>query len=245
MSSGAEVLGNGAIRRQKTLGMPGRLEPLHAILTLPRGARRVLTPVIEVAALPVLYSWQYLAFGRAIAFEFIRNDDPRHVPQPLQELTEKLLRRLLVASALHQDVKDVVILVHRTPQGMALPIDRHTHLVQVPLVARPRAAATQSIGIILPKLLTPLTDSFMGHGDNALEQQLLHIAVAQGKAIGEPDPVADDLAGKAVILVAFGVSRWRHVGCLSGGRLGLRGVIVVGIMSRAGKNGQQLDNAFR
>ena len=85
----------------------------------------------------------------------------------------------------------------------------------------------------------------MGHGDTALEQQLLPIAVAQGKAIGEPDPVADDLAGEAVILVAFGVSRWRHVGCLSGGRLGLRGVIVVGIMSRAGKNGQQLDNAFR
>ena len=56
MPSGAEVLGNGAIRRQKTLGMPGRLEPLHAILTLPRGAMRVLTPVIEVAALTVLYS---------------------------------------------------------------------------------------------------------------------------------------------------------------------------------------------
>jgi hypothetical protein len=124
MPSGAEVLGNGAIRRQKTLGTPGRLEPLHTILTLPRGAMRVLTPVIEVAALTVLYSWQYLAFGRAIAFEFIRNDDPWHVPQPLQELTEKLLRRLLVASALHQDVEDVVILIHRTPQVMALTMDR-------------------------------------------------------------------------------------------------------------------------
>jgi hypothetical protein len=70
MPSVAEMLGKGAIRRQKTLSMPGRLEPLHAILTLPRGAMRVLAPVIEVAALTVFDSWQYLAFGRAIAFEF-------------------------------------------------------------------------------------------------------------------------------------------------------------------------------
>jgi hypothetical protein len=29
--------------------------------------------------------------------------------------------------------------------------------------------------------------------------------------------MADDLAGEAVVLVAFGGSGWRHVGCLSSG----------------------------
>src|SRR5215467_9312606 len=145
--------------------MPGRLEPLHAILTLPCGAMRVLTPVIEAAALTVLYSWQYLAFGRAIAFEFICNDDPWHVPQPLQELTEKLLRRLFVASALHQDVEDVVILIHRTPQVMALPVDRHKHLVQVPLVPWLGTSTLQLIRVGLPKFPTPLADGFMGDVD--------------------------------------------------------------------------------
>jgi hypothetical protein len=55
--------------------------------------------------------------------------------------------------------------------------------------------------------------------------------------------MADHLTGEAMVLVAFGVSGWRHVRCLSEGWLGLRGVIAVGIMSRARKNGQQLDNA--
>src|SRR5262249_46662813 len=177
MPSGAEVLGNGAIRRQKTLGMPGRLEPLHAILTLPCGAMRVLTPVIEVAALPVLYSWQYLAFGRAIAFEFIRNDDPWHVPQPLQELTEKLLRRVLVAAALHQDVEDVVVLVDRTPEVMTLTMNREKDLIQVPLVTWLRASTLQLIGVVLPKLQTPLADGLVRHLDAALKQELLHIAI--------------------------------------------------------------------
>src|ERR687886_1289474 len=33
----------------------------------------------------------------------------------------------------------------------------------------------------------------------------------QGEAIVEPDAMADDLAGKAVMFVACGISGWRHV----------------------------------
>src|SRR5262245_47200195 len=69
----------------------------------------------------------------------------------------------------------------------------------------------QLIGVVLPKLQTPLADGFMGDVDPAFEQQFLHIAIAQGEAVVEPDPMADDLAGKAVVLVACGVSGWRHV----------------------------------
>jgi hypothetical protein len=51
----------------------------------------------------------------------------------------------------------------------------------------------------------------VGHHDAAFEQELFHIAVAQGEAIVEPDPVADDFARKAVVLVTFGVCGWSHV----------------------------------
>src|SRR5262249_32860185 len=54
MPSGSEVLGNGPIRRQKTLGMTRGFKPLHAILTLTRGTMRVLTPVIEIPTLAML-----------------------------------------------------------------------------------------------------------------------------------------------------------------------------------------------
>ena len=48
-------MGNGTIRGQKALGMPGRLKPLHTILTLPRGAMRVFAAVIEITTLPVFH----------------------------------------------------------------------------------------------------------------------------------------------------------------------------------------------
>ena len=54
---------------------------------------------------------------------------------------------------------------------------------EVPLVAWLGASTLQLIGIILPKLQTPLADSFMGDVDPAFEQQLLYSAVTQGEAI--------------------------------------------------------------
>jgi hypothetical protein len=48
----------------------------------------------------------------------------------------------------------------------------------------------------------------------AFEQKLLTVAVAQVKPIIEPDSMADNVAGKAVIVVPFGGSGRGHVGCL-------------------------------
>src|SRR5262245_24559942 len=213
MPSRSEVLGNGTIRGQKALGMSRRLEPLHAILTLPRGPMRVLTAVIEVATLPMFHPGQDLALGRAVALELIRDDHAWHVLQALQQLAEKLLRRLFVAAALHQDIEDVVVLVDSAPQVMALAIDHQEHLIQVPLVPWLGASMLQLIGVRLPKLQTPLANGLVGHRDTALEQDLFHVAVTQAEAVIEPNPMANDLTGEAVVLVAFRVSGWRHGGC--------------------------------
>src|SRR5215468_2247376 len=134
MPSRSKVLGNGAVGRQKTLGMSRRLKPLHAIFSLPCRPMRILTPVIEVAALAVFHPGQGLALRGAVALQLVRNDDARHVQQALQQFAEKLLRRLLVASALHEDIEDVVVLVDRAPEVMTLTINREKYLIQVPLV---------------------------------------------------------------------------------------------------------------
>src|SRR5215470_6753568 len=131
MPSWSEVLGNRTIRGPKALGGPRRLEPLHAICTLPRRPVRVLAAIIEVAALPMFYSGQDLALRRAVALELLGGDPPWHVLQALEQLAEKLLRRVLMAPALHQNVEDVIVLVHRTPEIMTLPIDRQKDLVDV------------------------------------------------------------------------------------------------------------------
>src|SRR5215831_4568222 len=129
MPSWAEVLGHGAIRGQKALGMTRRCKSLHAILTLPRGAMRDFAAVIEITTLPVFHPGQELALGGTVALQLIRNKHARDIPQALEQLTKELLGGLLVAATLHQDVEHVVVLIHGTPQVMALPVDRQKDLV--------------------------------------------------------------------------------------------------------------------
>src|SRR5215470_523138 len=94
---------------------------------------------------------------------------------------------------------------------MALTVNRQKHFIQMPFIARLRATATQPIGVILPKLPAPLADGFVGHCDAAFEQEFLHVAIAQGEAIGEPDAMTDNFTGKAVVLVTLGVGRRGYV----------------------------------
>jgi len=88
--------------------MPRGLKPLHMILALTRWPMRVLTAVIEIATLAMFNVWEYLALRRAVALQFIRDDHPWHILQPFEELTKKLLCRLLVAPFLYKNVEDVV-----------------------------------------------------------------------------------------------------------------------------------------
>src|SRR5262245_13061387 len=216
--------------------MPGGFEPLHAILALTRRPMRVFTPVIEITTLTVFHPGQYLTLGRAIALQFVRNDDARNVCEALEQLAKKLLRRVLIAPALHQDIENVVVLIDGAPQVMPLTIHCQKHFVQVPLVARPSAPVTELIGVGLPKFPTPFADSLVRHDDAAFEQEFFHVAVAQGEAIVEPDAMTDNFPGKAVVLVTLGVGRRGHVwlpilGCNGSGRDIVRGKYV---MAQAG-----------
>ena len=195
----------------------GFIDSLHA-LVLPFMTTRMLRALgmtllagsriaSEITTLPMFHPGQDLALGRAVALQFIRDDDPWDVLTPFERFVEELLRRVLIATALHQNVEDVVVLVDGTPQVMALPIDRQKHLIQMPFVPRARPSVLQLIGVRLPKLETPLADGLVGHVDAALEQEFLSIAVAQREAIIQPDAMTNDLPRKAVVLVAFGDQR--------------------------------------
>jgi hypothetical protein len=203
MPSGAAVLGDRPIGRQEALRMPCCLQPLHTALALTWRPLGVLTPILERAALTVLYAREAPALGRAIALQLIGEAPARPVGYPLEHLAKALLRRVLMAAALHQDIEDSVVLIHRAPQVMARAMEREQHLIQVPLIARARPPPPQPIGVVLPHLPPPWADRFVGHREAAFEPECFHVAVAQGEARGEPDPVADDFAGKAVVLVAF------------------------------------------
>ena len=101
------------------------------------------------------------------------------------------------------------------------------------------------MGLPLPKLPTPLADSFVGHDDPTGKQQFFNIVIAEADAVVQPDTMTDNLGGKAVILVALGVGRRGMSGYLSWGSMSHGGVITGGIMSWVRKQGQQLDNAHQ
>jgi hypothetical protein len=111
MPSWSEVVGHGAIRRQKTLGMPRGCASLHPILALACGPMRVLTAVVERTTLPVFHPGQDLALRCPVALQLLRDDHPGHVLQALEQLAKKLLRGLAVAPTRHEDVEDVVVLI--------------------------------------------------------------------------------------------------------------------------------------
>jgi hypothetical protein len=79
VASRSEMLGEGTIGGEKSLGMPWRLEPLHAPLPLARRLVGIFGAVVEIAMLAVLYVRQNLLLRCAIALQFIRDDDPWHI----------------------------------------------------------------------------------------------------------------------------------------------------------------------
>jgi site-specific DNA recombinase len=127
-------------------------------------------------------------------------------------LVELLIDRVLVDNG---DV-EIRYVIPTSPRGETTRFYQlRKDYFQVPFVAWLGASTFQPIHVVLPKLQTPLADGLVSHLDAALEQEFLHVTVAQREAIIEPDSMADDLAGEAVVLVAFGVSGWSHIGCFS------------------------------
>jgi hypothetical protein len=156
-------------------------------------------------------------------------------------MTRTLSQGLLVALTLHEDIKGIVVLIHGPPERETLTLDGQKAFIHGPFVPGLRPSAPEPISIILPELTTPLTDGFIGHDDAAFRQPLVHVAVAQGEARVEPDPMADDFRGKAVLCVALGVGRRVHVWLPVLVSIGYGGDIIRVIMSQGRKKGQQVD----
>jgi len=143
MPAWPDVVGHGAVGREETLRMPGGCAPLPVVRALPRQTMGVLTPVMQKATLAVCDPGQDLPLGRAITLYFLRDDDPWHVLQGLEQRAENLLRRVRSAAALHEHVEHVLVLIDDPTQGMPFTMDGEEDLVQMPCVARLRTPPSQ------------------------------------------------------------------------------------------------------
>jgi hypothetical protein len=87
--------------------------------------------------------------------------------------------------------------------------------IQVPFVSTTRTAATQCIGIGLPKLQTPLSHGFIGDDDPALSEKLFDITKTEREAEIEPHSMADNFRREAKTCVVGGKSVCFHEAILA------------------------------
>ena len=59
---------------------------------------------------------------------------------------------------LDKNIQYVAILIHCPPKVMEASVDFKEHLIQVPLVTRPRRSAAQAVGVCLTEFETPFSD---------------------------------------------------------------------------------------
>ena len=144
---------------------------------------RILSPVVEVAALAVLDPGQDLPLGRAIAGQLVRHEHAGHVPQTLEQLPEEALRRFGIPAALHQDVEHGTVLVDGAPEVVPLAADSEEHLIEMPLVPGSRPTPAQPVGEALRELQAPAPDRLVGEDDAALGQEQLDIAEAERERV--------------------------------------------------------------
>jgi hypothetical protein len=161
----------------------------------------MLRTVLEVPVLAVLHPRQHLWRRGAVASQLVGNDALRHIGQALQQRAEKPLGRLLVTSALDEDIEDMAVLVDGAPEIVTGAVDRQEYCIEMPRVARPGTPAAQLVGISLPKRPAPRAHRVVRPQHAALGHELFDIAIAQAKAEVQPDTVADDLGREPMALI--------------------------------------------
>jgi hypothetical protein len=107
---------------------------------------------------------------------------PRRVVPPSHGPSYESFGHVLIPPALHEDVDDEAVLVHRPPQPVSLAIDLQRDFVQVQLIARPTATPSQLLCEHRAELAHPLADRLIAHRHPPFCQQLLHIPQAERKA---------------------------------------------------------------
>ncbi len=165
---------------------------------------RDLTAIVEIPALPMLHARQDLTFRGTIGPEFIGHDHSRRVAQTLQQLAKEALGRLLVATALDQDVEHVAMLINGSPQIMEFASDTNEHFIQEPSVSGLRPPPLQRFGIGASEAQAPFTDSLVADHDASRREDQFDFPQAQTEAVIQPDGLIDDLGRIAEAPVGIG-----------------------------------------
>ena len=139
--------------------------------------------------------------GSPVAAKLVGYESARYPALTFQQFAEEALSRSTVSAALDQDVDRIAVLIHGSPQVVALTLDRDEEFIQVPGVAQTTLPSFQGSSVSRAEFATPLPNRLVGDNDTALSQQILDVAEAEGEPVIQPHGVADNQGWKAVAVV--------------------------------------------
>ena len=83
-----------------------------------------------------------------VAAQLVGHETRRFLPLTLQEFPKESPRRAPVPAGLDEDVDQITVLVNRTPEILALTVDRDEDFVQKPRISESTLSALQLPGVI-------------------------------------------------------------------------------------------------
>ncbi len=209
MAADTKEILDGSVHREKPLRVGSRFESAHLTLPLPGRLVRDFRPIVRVLVRAVDRRRHHGAAGGWVTAQFVGDQSSRDAALSFQQLPEEAEGGPPVAPRLHEDVEDVAVLVHSTPQILPPPLDLQEQLVEIPGVALAAPAVPQPARVVEPELPTPLPNGLVRHGDTPFGEEILDIPETHAETVVEPDSVTDDVRGKAVSAVAGRLARHR------------------------------------
>jgi hypothetical protein len=81
-------------------------------------------------------------------------------------------------------------------------VDFQEKLIQMPSITEATLPPLQFPGVVTTKLLTPMSNRFVGNNDASLCQQIFDVTETQAETMIKPDGMADDFRGEPMAVIA-------------------------------------------
>ncbi len=172
------------------------------IFSLSRRLMRHFGAVIRIDLIEVFHGRHDRAVRGGVALEFVGHQPSWFTALAFEEMAKEAFGRLFISPMLHENINRVAVLVHGPPQIVLLPLNRDKDFIKVPGISQTPLALFQLARILRPKLLTPLSNRFIGDGDAPFGEQLFDFTEAETEPMVEPDSVGNNFGRKAIALVA-------------------------------------------
>ena len=156
MSPDSKEILHHSVYRREPLHVAGRHDAPHLALPLTRRLVGDLSTIARVLISDVDYGRHHGAARGGVGTQLVGDQPARDTALDFQQRPKESDGCSPIPVRLHEDVQDVTVLVDRAPQILLATLDRDEHLVEMPGVSHPTAAAPQPPRVDRTEPLAPL-----------------------------------------------------------------------------------------